>query len=470
MIREASRMRSDAALLFASRVTSAATTVVALVLIAQLRGAEALGAVSAGLAIGGIAAMATDAGLSALLIRESSRRPHEAGLYLGAGLAVRVVSVPVALLVVWYLGYAMAPDLGAVIALSGAGLIGQQTAELTRSVFIARQRMSVASVHAILENVLWIGVVAIGVVSGLALDLTFLLALGVWVASSLAGIVAVRILAGVTPAMPGTRLMAWLRAARPLAGHSILALAVTRLDPILLGLFATGASLETAGGFFAASRLLAAFDYLPEAVSRAVFPELSRRAVAGSAGVLSIIRETTDSLVRVGALAPVILVPAGSWVMTTLFGEAGHDGWILGALAFVVPIRYVTHVLGTALAGGDVAGKRLAATSVALVFVVIVDVLAIPAIGVAATVFSSIGAAVIMLVLNALFVGRRFGAIGVNFQQVLPVAFAAVLCAVAGVIVGGVLPAAAAAALAALVYGLLIMVGARLLRPAVATP
>jgi len=165
-------MRRNALLLLFARLVSAGTTLVMLALVARLRGGEALGAVGIGFAAGAIAAAISDLGLSSLLVREAARRPDAAARYLGAGLAVRLVSVPFLLAAIWVAGGAIAPGNGLVVVLAAAGLIGQQAAELTRAVFIAHQRMVIVSAHATFENVAWLAVIVAGLVGGATLEAT----------------------------------------------------------------------------------------------------------------------------------------------------------------------------------------------------------------------------------------------------------------------------------------------------------
>src|SRR5215212_7108134 len=94
----AGQLPRSAGLLLAARLTSAATTLVALALISRLRGADALGAVGVGWALGAIAAAISEAGTNSLLIREVSRRAGDAPLYLGAGFLIRLVTIPLTLL------------------------------------------------------------------------------------------------------------------------------------------------------------------------------------------------------------------------------------------------------------------------------------------------------------------------------------------------------------------------------------
>ena len=90
-------MSRDAAMLLAARVISALTTVVVLAIVARSGDPAELGLVAVGLTVGLVLAVISEAGLSALLIREVARAPEESGELLTAILLTRVVALPLAL-------------------------------------------------------------------------------------------------------------------------------------------------------------------------------------------------------------------------------------------------------------------------------------------------------------------------------------------------------------------------------------
>ncbi|MCI0343877.1 MAG: hypothetical protein L0221_00345 [Chloroflexi bacterium] len=192
----------NAALLFAGRIVSAATTLVMLAAVGRLRGADALGVVGIGFALGSIAAAIADGGTASLLVREASRNANRAATLLMAGLAYRAVAFPVALIVVALVASVAVPGEAAAVVFVAAGLMTQSAIELTRSIFNARQRMTVSATHTILENVAWLLAILIGLLADLPLVVLFQLALAVFVASLVVGLGLDVILAGVRPRWP----------------------------------------------------------------------------------------------------------------------------------------------------------------------------------------------------------------------------------------------------------------------------
>jgi O-antigen/teichoic acid export membrane protein len=240
--------------------------------------------------------------------------------------------------------------------------------------------------------------------------------------------------------------------ARPFTGFAVVGIAYSRIDPLLIGLLASGPALAAAGAFFAASRLLAAFEFLPEALSRAAYPELSRRVVTGG-DVRQILRSAAGALLFIGLAVPTVMIPAGAWLMSTLFGpETAEAGWIVGALSLAVPIRFLGYMYGVTLTSADAQGRRLAAASAALILVVVVDVVGIPIVGLLAPVVSVLAAATAVFVMYARFVRDRFGTTGLAPSLVLALVAAAGCAVATGLLVRQVSLDVVAAAAAVFVY------------------
>jgi O-antigen/teichoic acid export membrane protein len=455
------RLHGNAAMLLGARLTSAVTTLVVLVLVSRLRGVEALGALGLGLAVGAIAAAVSELGSNALLIRQVSRRRDAAGDYLGAAMVLRLLTVPIALAGASLVAQLISPPQAAIVVLAAAGLILQQTVEATRSTFIAWQRMTVSSAHAVVENLLWLTVVAAGLVAGLSLTATLALALLVWIGSLAAGFVLLARLLHVRPVWPDR---AWATAAfrdlPPFSGFAVINMTYSRIDPLLIGLLAAGPALAAAGAYFAAARLLAAFEYLAEAVSRAIYPELSRIAVGDRAAAVPLLRSASSLLLAVGLAVPAVLIPAGSWAMTLLFGaEPGEYGWVLGFLALAVPIRYLGYLYGVSLTSADAQSRRLAAVSLGLLLVVAIDAIGIPRAGLAAPVVAAIVGATVVLVSYGLMLERRFGRAAVVPANVGSAVLGAIVATAAGLAARVFLPEVLAAGVAALLYAAIIALG-----------
>lgn len=447
-------MRRNAAFLLGARLVSAATTLIVLALVARLRGPDALGAVGLGFALGAIAATVSDLGLSSLTVREGARDVERTGLFLGSSLLVRLVTIPLGLLVVLAVAAVVAPAQAGVVGWVAAGLVAQQTAEATRSVFNARQRMAVSAGHTVAENVGWSAVIAAGLVTGAPLDTAFAAGAAALAASVLLGLVLAARVADVRPRVPDrSEAPAIVRMAMPFAAFNAVGMAYSRIDTVLIAALLAGPALVAAGAYFAASRLVAAFEYLPEAIGRATYPELSRRTVHTPAAVAPLLRRATAVLLVVGGAVPPVLIATAPWVMATLFAESGAEaGFVLAGLSLVLPLRFLGYLYGTTLTSADAQGRRAAAAAVALAVVVVVNVVGLPHIGVAAPVLGALAAAALLVGIYGRSVVARFGAAGVPRPVALGVAAGLVLATGAGVAAGTVVPSPLDGVVAAGVY------------------
>jgi O-antigen/teichoic acid export membrane protein len=440
------------AILLIGRIASAGTTLLVLAVVGRLRGDAELGAVGVGLAIGAIAAALSDLGAIALLVREASQRPERAGPLL-VGLAIfRLPVLVVALLGAWAVAQAIDLQLANTIALVAAGIVVQSFAELPRAVFMARQRFTIAAAHFVVENVAWFAVVVglLVVYPNLSMPVIFLAGLAVMVTSILAGFALVVWFGRVALELPTlAELRALASHAPPFAAFAVLGVTYTRIDTVIIGLLLPG-GLAAAGSYFAATRLIAAFEYVPESASRGVFPEIARRFISAPNEVAPLLGRVARGLLLVGGAIPAALLVSGDALLKDLFDSPAASAWVLGPLSIVVPIRYLGHLYGIALTSAHSQGRRVAASSVALVVVVAGNLIGIPAYGLGGSVVSAIVAAVVVGSMYAFFVRRLFGAIGIGPALLLSVGLMSGAAALVGLVVRVVSPAPFDALLGAL--------------------
>lgn len=454
-------MRRNTSFLLAARLTSAVTTLVVLSIVSRTSGVNALGEVGLGLAIGSIAAAIADLGTASLLVREGSRDLTTARPLFRAGLLIRVLLSPPLLAATYVIAVLSGAEDPGVVVLVAAGLVAQQTAELTRSVFNAQQRMAISGGHAVVENLVWIGVVWVALAFGADLSTTFALALSVWLASVVAGMLLIRFVGRLpTRSAPGRSLGDTVRVALPFGAFSLTGIAYSRIDTVLLGLLLPTNGLAAAGAYYAAARLIAAFEYLPDALTRAVFPELSRSAVEDPAEVRAILRATASNLLAIACLGPVILATGAASLMVILFGqELAAGAPILAFMSFVLPFRFLGYLFGMTLTSADAQGRRVAAASLALVVVLVIDLVGIPAIGVGAAVVGALAASIVTFSIYAWSVARRFGSAGLRPAVTIAIVGAMIGAILVGLALGQVVTQLVAAGVAAGVYVLVLAIG-----------
>ncbi len=409
----------DTAFLLAARLASAITTIVVLSIVGHARGSAELGAVGLGFASGAIVAAIAAAGSSSMLTREAVLRPEMEPVLLGAFTLFRAASLPISILVLVAIARGAFPGEAGVVFWTGASLVMQQMTDLPRAVFFARGRFLLPSIEAILEQAVWLGVILGGFVAGATTSETF--ALGTWVLaiSVVACYGLVRFVLGVGMALPDRRTATKLaRTAIPFAAFAVVGNLYQRIDTLLVGGLAGADALVAAGAYFSAGRLMQALSYLPQNLSSAVYPRLSR----ADADLSALLAPSVRILLIISVPIPFATALASTWVMTVLFGPGvAAYGWLLVALAALSPIRFVGVLLGTALTGIGEQGRRVVAVSVALVITLVINTALLPVLGLVAALIALALNAVVVNGIYLLEIQGRSGSLGIVRSSALTV-------------------------------------------------
>lgn len=420
-------MSRDAAYLFLARIISAGTTVALLSLVGHLRGGDDFGLVATGLAVGALLAAATDAGTSSLLVREGARDHRTIGPLLGALVVWRLLALVVATTLLWVLLNWLVPYRAAAVLLVAIGLAIQQFAEMTRAAFIALQRMGLASIHSMLENIIWLLMAASLVALGIRLEVVFAAALGVMLASTAAGFILIAARTDIHMSIPGRATWSTIvQKAAPFAAFVFIGVGYSRVDTLLVGALIPAKSLLTAGSYFAATRLLAALEYLPDAVGRAYYPRLARAHTSGPTAFADILVPAARFLLVVAVPIPAVLAYVGPTMMSLLFGpDVMTLSWLIIPLALVLPMRYLGYLFGLALTSSDNQGRRVMAAASALTLIVGIDALMLPAIGVVGAVVGFLVASAVVFGVYAVSVIRAYGTLALPRVAVISIGAAA---------------------------------------------
>ncbi len=313
---------------------------------------------------------------------------------LGSFTLFRMASLPIAVGVLVVIARGAFPGQSGTVFWTGVGLIVQQMTDLPRAMFFARGRFLLPSIQAIVEQTAWLAVIAGGLLTGGTAAHVF--ALGTWVlgASVIAGYLLVRVVLHVGFALPDLRAaLSLARAAMPFAAFAVVGNLYQRIDTLLVGGLAGPHALAAAGAYFSATRLMQSLSYLPQNLSNAVYPRLSRPG----ANLGQLLTPPVRVLLIIAMPIPFAAALASTWVMTVLFGPGvASYGWLLVVLGALAPIRFVGVLLGTALTGIGEQGRRVVAVTIALVITLAVNTALLPILGVAA--------ALIALTLNAFVV------------------------------------------------------------------
>jgi O-antigen/teichoic acid export membrane protein len=375
-------------------MASALTTLAVLAIVGQIAGGEALGLLSIGFAVGQIGAVLAELGLTGFVVREGARSLDGLARAFNHALGLRLVTAP-AIATLGLVIAASAGSNGVVIWLAGLSLILQSVADLSRSASIARRRGEVWATHAIVENTAWLATIGGLLAAGSPLAAALAGGCLVMLVSAVAGVLVVTRTYGVAVRpRPGT--WAELRDVGYFAAYSLLGTAYLRSDTLLVAALVPGSGVIAAGAYYAAVRLLAAFEYVPEALSLALLPELSDDH-ARNAAVAPRVRPAARLLTFAAIPFPFLMLLVSGPLLELLFGdELAGFGWVLASLSVLVPIRCFQWLAGAALTATDRQPARATGFGVGWLALVAVDVLLIPRLGVVGAVAgSAVGVAVV---------------------------------------------------------------------------
>ena len=427
-------MTLDAAFLFAGRVVSALTTVVVLALLAHQRSPNELGVVSLGLTVGLALAVLPEASLTALFIHDSTKNPSRTGRLLGALLLLRLIALPAVFVVLGAIVAVAYPRDALTIMLVAIGPSLQQVSELARAVFISRRRMGIASIHSIVENMVWAATIAVGARLDLRLDAIFsaaAVAVGITVVAAF-GLVAV--LERTRPEIP-TRsdMVDILRRAAPFAAFSTLAVIAARMDTFLVGLLLPQ-GIAAAGVYYAVARLVAAAEYAPDAVSRAIYPRLVQAVTEDRARAAAILARPARELIGLGVAMPFGFGLVGGWLLGLLYGPAfSAYAWLFTAFGIAMPFRYIGFLFGTAITSANQQGKRVSAMAAAVLVALALNVILLPIIGIAGALIAGTSGWFVNYIVLARNVQHTFGpiALGAAAARSAVIAFSGFVAALA---------------------------------------
>jgi O-antigen/teichoic acid export membrane protein len=402
-------LRRSATALLLARLVSAVTTLVVLAFLARTRGLDALGVGSLGVVTGTMLAAFTEAGTNSLTTREIARSREEGATLLSAIVVLRAVTLALVVVVSIPLFRVLFGSTGDQMLMFAMAFVIQQQAELARAVLLAVNRPYLFAVHYAVENLVWAAAIVFALAAGAdlfvaALAGTIAMTVSVCVGAYLA------VVYGVRPGrLTGAACRRAMKLGLPFASYSIVTVAALRLDTVLVGLLVPS-GIAAAGAYFAATRLMASAEYIPEAIGRAAYPDLARRLAHAGGEAADVMQPATRDLLLISLPLPIALAIGGSAVLPVVFGpELTPYTWILTVLGFMIPARFLVILFGVALTSANAQGRRAAITGLAVLVGQGLNLLLLPVIGVPAAVMGSILTTCMLLIPYAREVRHRFG-------------------------------------------------------------
>jgi O-antigen/teichoic acid export membrane protein len=313
------RLLGRAALLLLSRALGVLLGVVTTVLIAKQLGPPAFGTFALGLVLLQLGGTITDLGLSALIVRESDRRPDLQRALLVWGERVRVIAGT--LVAVVLAGIAVATVDGsreqlAVVAIVAA--LPLQAWSLGTAVMQQRLLLSRISGLVLAQSVVYVVVVGALYAANASL-LGFAVGYLGFAAgyAALVSVTARRLLRGVGDRLTWRHFRALVADAVPLSLSAIVITVYYKVDSLLVYNLSTP---QDAGAYAVAYRFLDHAQLIPLTLSTLFLPLLTRRHADGSP-----VGEVVDEYIRLSLLVSVPAVGAGMLAAEPVIGIFGSE-------------------------------------------------------------------------------------------------------------------------------------------------
>ena len=388
------------------------------------------------------------------LVREIARDPSCSGRYLGALLALRAILLPLTTAVAALFVVNAFPAQGPEIMVVALNIAIQQVADTGRAVFIAHGRMLVAGIHGTVENLIWLAVIWIGLERGSSTLDAFGLGLAVMCGSSVIIIGLAWVFGWPMRLFRGHDLRAMLDELPVFGAFSLASAASQRIDTVLIGFLLPTGALAAAGAYYAAIRLVSAFEYLPATVGRAILPDVSRALGSGDASVTQrVTAPAVEILLAMSVPLPFAMLLGGGWLLQLLYGsDVAAFGWIMVWLALALPFRFLGYLYGTLLTGGDAQMPRLVALVVSLAVLLVVDALTLPTLGIGGAVAGLVCSSAALFLLYERAMRRGVGVVDTGRLLARPLLLAGAAC-VPALLARLALPASIASPGALVVFG-----------------
>jgi len=336
--------------LFVSRVMGSLTTVVLVAIIARTLGTEGFGRYTFALSVGAILAVTVDFGLSFLIPREVARRDSRFEEYIATGCVIKTVfSIVVFVLLIVFLRYFYPPAVRYAVYAAFAMAALRGMVEFCASFFNAYERMHYSALLFLICSFGAFGVGVAAILAGvrdawgilLAQAAVMLLFVGVafWLIFKVLRPKKLRV---------NRRLcMATLRRTAPFGLFAIGGVVYFQIDNVLLSIFR---DVEEVGFYQGAIRLIIATEMLPLVLSNAIYPTISRVLKESEKDAVAIMQKMMYVVLIIGLPIGATIMMLAKPIVLLIFGS--NYTAIVSALAIVawlVPIRFCGHILGTAL-------------------------------------------------------------------------------------------------------------------------
>lgn len=309
----------NSSVLIGAQVLASIVSMVLMVLLSRALGDAEFGRLHLALSLTMIVGVVAEFGLAQVLARAVARDPARARPYVRRSLAVvaalAVVVYAGLLGLVSRLGYS--DDVHRLVAILGVLVLAEAMSQLLSALFQAHERMQVPALARVAGNAFTLAgvlpLVSLGYGAGAVATVMVVAAfvrVGIQAACArrLSGL---RAASGASPR--GAQL---LLAGLPFLLAQVLGMIVFRIDVVMLGRLTSDA---TVGWYGAASRLMEAFNFLPQMLTAATFPVAARLWITAPSEFRVTMRKTLRLLLVVTVPVSVVLLVDAEAIVGLLF-------------------------------------------------------------------------------------------------------------------------------------------------------
>ncbi len=359
------------------------------ILIARLFGAERVGEFAFVMTFSLLFTFLATAGMPWALIREVSTHPGRVRRYAENGLSIVTTTglLTIPLMAAVALLFNRSGDTLVAIGWVGLALVFDGLAQVVCAVFNGFERMELAAVVTIVQELAFLIMGAVV----LLLDLAFSWLFVIYVPSRLMGFVTswllYRKLMGYSlrPRWDKPFALAMVRNAAPYAANMALGPVYLRVDVIVLNFFQGNFD---AGIYEAATNIFYRFNVFARTINNALMPMMAREFETEAQRVRAYINVATKYQLAMGMPMSVAGVMLAGPLMNALYGQAFEQSAIVfGLLAPIITLRFINNTLATALTASDLQSRRSLAVAMSAVFNVALNLFVLPR-------YSFVGAAV----------------------------------------------------------------------------
>jgi O-antigen/teichoic acid export membrane protein len=401
------RIARNAGVIMVARGIYIVVRLLTIKLFATYLGKEGFGVYSYVVALGEIFAVLSDFGLIRVGVREISRDRERAAEQFSNILALKGVLalVTVAVVLGLGLGTGMEPSVRSAVLIYTLAVILNYYANAFSVFYRAFERMEFEAALIIVERVLYLVFAILAVVWGLGLY-------GIFVGNLLSSVVKLAIAPVITHLklvklkfrLTAASFMHYFRESLPIGISMFLASVYLRVDVIILEHLRSSAE---AGAFSGAYRIVDATMVLPTILLSALFPVLSRRAVAATSEFHGFLSKSFRVLLLMALPIAVLLFawsePLVGWILDKSFVESVYS---LRLLAIVLVLSYPSFLFNQVMTA---VGRQTIYTiglAFSLAMNIVVDLLLVPSLGYLGACLSTIIAEVFVFVMSLYFLKR----------------------------------------------------------------